>query len=226
MRPPCSRLATVKAAMVGAQEPLGMCSLAGDQQQEGGSLERRASLFVVVGSVLLLAFAGVAMAAAITCTGGRCEGTNQSDQITGTDQRDRIFALAGADEVEARAGQDELNGGNGPDDLFGETQNDTYYGGRGEDAMEGEEGTDEHYGGDNNDYIDAVDDDVPAGTRDLVDCGSGVDTAVVREPEDIVSRNCEEVIEVTSAAAVAPPSDTSEEEQRRLREAFLQKLGG
>ena len=42
-------------------------------------------MLAVVGSMLLVAFAGVAWAADITCTGGRCEGTNELDQITGSD---------------------------------------------------------------------------------------------------------------------------------------------
>jgi Ca2+-binding RTX toxin-like protein len=244
---------------------------------------RRASLLAVVGVVLVMVFAGVAMAAAITCTGGRCVGTIRSDQITGSDQRDRIFALSGADEVQARAGEDELNGGFGDDALYGETHNDTYFGGRGEDllseyccsaidasndemnggpnrdfiegsvgddilrgqegsehapdfpqtpfmygdpgndelfggagddAMEGEEGTDEHYGGDNNDFIDAANEDVPD-APDLVNCGSGVDTAVVL-PNDRVRDNCEEVIDASVTIM-----GTSADEQQQQSEAFL-----
>src|SRR5215211_21540 len=96
---------------------------------------RRAAMFTVVWAALAMAFAGVALAAVINCTGGRCDGTNSPDQITGSPLRDRIFALAGADQVEARAGDDELNGGDGGDDLFGETENDTYFGGRGDDIL-------------------------------------------------------------------------------------------
>ena len=46
---------------------------------------RRALLLAVVGAVLVVAFAGVALAAVITCpsTGGACVGTNEPDQITG-----------------------------------------------------------------------------------------------------------------------------------------------
>jgi hypothetical protein len=36
-------------------------------------------------AVMVLALAGVALAAAITCTGGRCVGTDEADQITGSD---------------------------------------------------------------------------------------------------------------------------------------------
>src|SRR5215203_2591785 len=66
--------------------------LCGRRTQE--MLWRRLALLMVAASmaVMVLAFAGVALAAVITCTGGRCEGTNEDDVITGTDQRDRIFA--------------------------------------------------------------------------------------------------------------------------------------
>ena len=82
---------------------------------------RRASILAAVVAVPVVAFVGVASAAVITCTGGRCEGTPQSDGITGTDVRDGIFALNGYDEVFARAGQDELNGGNLGDTLGART---------------------------------------------------------------------------------------------------------
>ena len=100
-------------------------------------LWRRLALLMVAASmaVMVLAFAGVALAAVITCTGGRCEGTNEDDVITGTDQRDRIFALAGFDDVFAGAGEDELNGGSGGDDLGGDDNNDTYFGGNGNDQL-------------------------------------------------------------------------------------------
>ena len=102
--------------------------------------------------------------------------------------------------------------------MFGDPGDDKLYGGPGSDAMEGEEGTDEHYGGMNNDFIDAAADDV-GDAPDLVDCGSGFDTAVVL-PNDIVLENCEEVINA-STARVADPGTTSDEEQRQQAEDFL-----
>jgi Ca2+-binding RTX toxin-like protein len=263
---------------------------------------RRATLLAVVGGVLLVAFAGVALAADVFCNGGRCEGTELPDSITGTPQSDQIFALGGGDDVDALAGQDELNGQNGSDFLAGENNKDTYnggggsdllteyasitevtnsgpdvmnggtsddymegntgadilrgqdgdecegpyvfawmygdqggdqlYGNAGEDCMEGEEGTDEHYGGNDNDFIDAVDDDgdpetgAPVGTHDLVDCGSGVDTAVVNSDEDIVRGNCENVVDVaTSATTQAQPAGTTDEDQQQAKEAFIQEHG-
>jgi Ca2+-binding RTX toxin-like protein len=248
---------------------------------------RRAALLAVVVSVLLGAFAGVAWATDVFCTGGRCDGTEQSDFITGTPQRDVIFALGGFDEVYGLAGQDELNGNNGGDGLFGGNNSDTYnggngndflsefedvegnvtnsgadvmnggtsadfmegntgadilrgqdgdeeaifgdsgndklYGGKGEDFLDGDDGTDEHYGGADNDFIDATHNEDPmTDAPDLVDCGSGFDTAEVR-PNDIVRDNCENVTPVTTVAAA--PGTTVEDHQQQ-RGAFLAERGG
>jgi len=60
-----------------------------------------------------------------------------------------------------------------------------------------------------------------------VDCGGGVDTAVVNPEEDIVRANCENVIDVATTTAVAPPASsvTTEEEKQQIREAFIQEHG-
>jgi hypothetical protein len=109
--------------------------------------------------------------------------------------------------------------------MFGDPGNGKLYGWPGEDAMQGEEGTDEHYGGDNNDFIDSVSGDTP-GTRDLVDCGSGFDTAVVNREEDIVRGNCENVDDVaTTTTRVAQPAVTTDEDQQQIKDAFLQEHG-
>jgi Ca2+-binding RTX toxin-like protein len=95
----------------------------------------RKIVLLVACLALTLAVAASALAAVIDCTGGRCQGTNNPDEITGSELRDRIFVLEGADEVQAKAGEDELNGGDGGDGLFGESDDDTYFGGRGEDTI-------------------------------------------------------------------------------------------
>lgn len=260
-------------------------------------MSRRVALLMATAgmTVVMVALAGMALAAVIACTGGRCEGTNDPDEITGSDLRDRIFALDGQDRVFAGAGEDDLNGGNGGDILSGQTENDTYFGGRGDDdlselrpfgavaggddemnggrnndfmeggrgddvlrgqeasedassapdviiptmfgdsgddelyggpgndGLSGDEDTDEHYGGDGNDFIDATEDPA-ADAPDLVDCGSGVDTAEVL-PNDRVRRNCENVIEA-STTPVAASGATADEEQQRNREAFRAAQGG
>lgn len=82
--------------------------------------------------------------------------------------------------------------------MFGREGDDELYGGHGEDGMQGDQGTDKHFGGRDNDFIDAAVSETPAtDAPDVVDCGSGYDTARVR-PMDIVGENCEEVTVITS----------------------------
>jgi Ca2+-binding RTX toxin-like protein len=66
---------------------------------------------------LLVAFVtGVALAKAVTCTGGLCEGTNQEDTITGSPNNDTIIAKKGNDTVTSnQGGQDTVKGGRGND---------------------------------------------------------------------------------------------------------------
>jgi Ca2+-binding RTX toxin-like protein len=118
---------------------------------------RRALLLAVFGSGLLVAFAGVALAAVITCTGGRCEGTEFPDFITGTEGIDRIFGLGGGDLIDAKGGADEINGQNGSDHSDGGNGADTHNGGNGPDLIH-EFGTmtgrDVFNGGADTDYIE------------------------------------------------------------------------
>jgi hypothetical protein len=102
---------------------------------------RRAAILAIVGSVLLVAFAGVAWAANITCTGGPCTGTEQNDRITGSLLDDQIQALGGLDVVTARAGDDGVDGGRNRDDIFGGPGGDGLFGGLGPDDIDGGRGT-------------------------------------------------------------------------------------
>jgi Ca2+-binding RTX toxin-like protein len=145
-----------------------------------------------------------------------------NDVMNGGGSFDWLDASNGNDILRGQEGDENDRGAFFPS-MFGGQGDDELYGGPGEDGMEGEQGTDEHYGGTDNDYIDAVVDD-ELGTQDLVDCGSGYDTAVVREPEDIVRGNCEEVTDVNAVAA-APGTTTDQEQQQQAAEAFLQENG-
>ncbi len=155
----------------------------------------------------------------------------------GSTGRDVMNGGADSDTIDANVGRDILRGQDGDEcedtfevAMFGGQNKDKLYGGPGEDCMEGNEGADEHYGGPDNDFINAVDDDADPdtdtalGTHDLVDCGDGVDTAVVRLEEDIVRDNCENIIDV-SPARVAPSAGTTDEEEQQQKEAFLQEHG-
>ncbi len=81
-------------------------------------IRRAVLLLAVVGAVSMLA-AGTALAATVQCTGGECDGTEQSDVINGSDGFDRISALGGDDSVYGGVGVDEIFGGDGNDRLSG-----------------------------------------------------------------------------------------------------------
>jgi Ca2+-binding RTX toxin-like protein len=160
--------------------------------------------------------------------------TSGPDEMNGGPGEDFMEGNKGADILKGQGG-DECGGfqeGEGDVQMFGDPGNDELFGGSGEDCMSGNEGTDEHHGGPDNDFIDAIDGDpetgAPLGTHDLVDCGSGVDIAVVNSDEDIVLDNCENVVDgaTTATARVAPPSGTSDQERQQQREAFLAEHGG
>ena len=96
-------------------------------------------------AVALLVLATVAYAASVTCDGGRCEGTDEADQITGSFGPDTIFADAGFDDVGAKPGHDFVQGAEGED---------TIKGGRGEDTLRGNSGSDVVNGGRVDDNLD------------------------------------------------------------------------
>jgi Ca2+-binding RTX toxin-like protein len=103
-------------------------------------MRRRLLWVMVVGAVLVLVFAGVALAKVIECDGGRCEGTDRDDDIFGLGgQRDVFFALGGYDTVFGFVGDDELHGGEGGDTLHGGDDKDVYYGGDGSDRLDEQE---------------------------------------------------------------------------------------
>jgi Ca2+-binding RTX toxin-like protein len=130
-------------------------------------------------------------------------GSDGADTVLSGDGDDTVRAGGGDDaSVEGEAGDDALWGGDGQDVLFGRTGDDLLWGESGDDYLEGGRGADGLSGGDGNDSLyggfdrdrlqgGAGDDRISAydGVADLVDCGSGFDTAEV-DRRDIV-RNCE-----------------------------------
>jgi Ca2+-binding RTX toxin-like protein len=104
---------------------------------------RRVAMLAIVGSVLLVAFAGVAWAANITCPGGPCVGTEENDRITGSLLDDQIQALGGRDHVQARQGDDQVEGDAGHDEITGGVGADLLFGDMGPDEIGGGPGTPE-----------------------------------------------------------------------------------
>lgn len=139
--------------------------------------------------------------------------TGAADNIFGGSGADAIFAQAGDDKVDAGAGDDVVHGGAGNDKIYGGTGNDV--------CLDGDDGTDKIDGGPGNDCINGEganpgptgadiligssgNDDISAfqhhstlsdGKRDIIDCGSGFDSAWFNTSidHDLVSSNCEDL---------------------------------
>jgi len=151
-----------------------------------------------------------------------------ADVMYGGDGPDSLQGNAGNDVLKGQAG-DESEAGDPTDTvMFGDEGNDKLYGGTGDDAMEGEEDTDQHYGGPNNDFIDAAaNESFATDAPDTVDCGDGIDTALVL-PNDTVEGNCEQVFNVFPGNDLVAAASKGEvdADQRRLEERFREKRGG
>jgi hypothetical protein len=98
--------------------------------------------------------------------GKRIVGTNKGDYLGGTGHDDTILGLRGNDTINGGAGDDRIDGGPG---------NDVITGGAGADHIDAGPGSD---------TVNAAD-----GERDVIDCGTGNDHAIV-DKVDVV-RNCE-----------------------------------
>ncbi len=96
-------------------------------------------------------------------------------KIVGTKNNDYLAGKGGNDTILGLAGNDTIRGGGGDDVLRGGVGNDILTGGAGADRIFGELGSD---------TINAAD-----GERDVIDCGPGVDRAIV-DSIDVV-KNCE-----------------------------------
>jgi chitodextrinase len=113
-------------------------------------------------------------------------GTSAGERILGRGGNDRLEGFGGADCLYGSAGRDTLLGGSGNDRLYGGTGNDRVGGGTGNDRLSGGMGHDRLLGDGGRDTIEARD-----GRRDVVDCGSGRDTARVDRYDRV--RRCEKV---------------------------------
>ena len=110
------------------------------------------------------------------------------------------------DDIMGTRGPDVLQGKPGSDILFAFGGSDRIYGGDGSDLIDAGNGEDSVNAGPGDDRIRALD-----GSRDVVNCGSGFDTAFV-DPSDVVAE-CEETIyatDMSSPATPDPPTASSE----------------
>lgn len=119
---------------------------------------------IVLGALILMLAAGVAVAKTFTCT-TTCYGTSERDVITGTDKSQTFYLKAGNDVAYAKGGADTVYGGAGNDDMYGANGADTLR------DWDGQGDYDEAFGGANNDTINVVDGD----SHDSGSCGDGGD---------------------------------------------------
>jgi Tol biopolymer transport system component len=113
-------------------------------------------------------------------------GTNGADTLTGTFAGDRLRGLGGNDVLNGEAGNDCLEGGAGNDRLNGGAGNDRLLGGGGRDVLIGGPGRNAYVAGPGNDRVNARN-----GRRELINCGTGRDTARVDRRDRV--RGCERV---------------------------------
>src|SRR3954454_7412829 len=151
--------------------------------RRGTPMSRIRLLALTAGVLLVLAFATSAMAA-----GG---GSPGSDDFTGTARGEHVSLPAGDDRANGGAGDDVINGGRGDDSLRGGAGDDRLRGGAGDDVLTDDRGSDRFGGGSGDDRINARDRRGRHDGRDVVDCGTGDDTALV-DDDDLV-RHCEHV---------------------------------
>ncbi len=113
-------------------------------------------------------------------------------RIIGTSRGDYLAGGGFDDVILGEKGNDTLLGGMGDDRLGGGPGNDVLIGGAGADVLVGGPGSDTIYAAD--------------GERDIIDCGTGNDRAVV-DAVDVV-KNCE-VVQTVSAPGANPPSGST-----------------
>ncbi|MGZ4389032.1 MAG: calcium-binding protein, partial [Gaiellaceae bacterium] len=117
--------------------------------------------------------------------GRRIVGTNGANYLAGGGGNDVILGRGGNDTLLGGAGQDLLEGGAGNDILIGGPGSDRLLGGAGSDTLIANDGE-----------------------KDIVDCGDGVDRAVV-DSVDVVNANCEQVQILAPPTQPPPPTSTT-----------------
>lgn len=121
-----------------------------------------------------------------TFAGDRLRGLGGNDVLNGEAGNDCLEGGAGNDRLNGGAGNDRLLGGGGRDVLTGGTGNDRLVGGRGKDVLIGGPGRNAYVAGPGNDRVNARN-----GRRELINCGTGRDTARVDRRDRV--RGCERV---------------------------------
>jgi Ca2+-binding RTX toxin-like protein len=142
---------------------------AGREEEETG-MGRMAKVLTAVGLMIVLS-TGVAVADSIT-------GTQDRDVLDGSGKNETISGRGGPDTLNGAGGRDTIKGGDGGDEAGGGAGADKVYGGPGDDYLidAPDKDRDVLYGRSGEDNVQVR--DFPA-VKDVVNCGSGRDTAYV-----------------------------------------------
>jgi Ca2+-binding RTX toxin-like protein len=114
-------------------------------------------------------------------------GYRDDDVLRGRGAGDHLVAGRGNDRVAGR-GNDNVDGGAGEDRILAGRGDDRFWGRGGDDYVRGGRGADRLNSGTGNDTVFVSRDE---GKVDSIDCGSGVDRAVIHAEDNEV--NCEDV---------------------------------
>ncbi len=101
-------------------------------------------------------------------------GTSGPNRLVGGSGPNVLCGRGGPDKLDGRGGNDRLKGGTGNDVLVGGPGSDVLVGGAGNDRLEGRDGV---------------------GSRDVLRCGPGERDRAFADPDDVVSRSCEIVVQ-------------------------------
>jgi Ca2+-binding RTX toxin-like protein len=127
----------------------------------------------------LAAAAAVGLVAASVAGAVTLRGTAKDDRLVGTGKADTLKGRGGDDRLRGRKRGDLLVGGGGNDRLKGGPGGDDLLAGDGNDKLRDGTGFDIVDAGPGDDYVFSQN-----GRGDQIDCGEGVDTAVLDETED------------------------------------------
>lgn len=146
-------------------------------------------LLALVGTVV--SPTNLVWAATILCPGSdQCIGTDGKDNMVGDNDGNAIRGLGDNDLITGKGGVDALLGDSGDDTLNGNDGNDQIVGAPGSDLMNGGSGNDQIF----HLFASIPTATDPDGSRDRIDCGTGIDEAWINVSVDHdIAANCETV---------------------------------
>jgi Ca2+-binding RTX toxin-like protein len=121
-----------------------------------------------------------------------CYGTAQADNMQGDDGVNVMYGMNGGDSMDGGEGNNILNGGQGSDNIYGGNGVDRVSGGPGSDLITTGWGNDIIYHG-NRPLLGTTGASGPDGSKDIIDCGPGIDEVFINKADGDEAHDCEKV---------------------------------